>query len=123
MDFYIHGDAAPDGRFNYVYTDSLNTSTGTSEQQGSLNGFSLLQNYPNPFKSSTQIEYSIPQSGTVILKVYNLLGQEVITLVNQKQKSGSYSITFDASTLASGIYMYRIEVNGFYLTKKMVLVI
>jgi hypothetical protein len=123
MDFYIHGDAAPDGRFNYVYTDSLNTSTGTNEQQGSLNGFSLLQNYPNPFKSSTQIEYSIPQSGTVILKVYNLLGQEVTTLVNQEQKPGSYSVTFDASTLASGIYMYRIEVNGFYLTKKMVLVI
>ena len=83
--------------------------------------FSLSQNYPNPFNPSTVIKYSIPQSGFVTLKVYNLLGQEVVTLVNQEQKTGNYNVNFDASKLASGVYMYRIQAGDFSLTKKMTL--
>jgi Secretion system C-terminal sorting domain len=83
--------------------------------------FILNQNYPNPFNPTTTIRYSIPQSGFVILKVFNLLGQEVATLVNQEQKSGEYNVDFDASNLASGIYMYKIQSGNFNLTKKMIL--
>lgn len=83
--------------------------------------FDLSQNYPNPFNPATEIQYSIPKSGFVTLKVYNLLGQEVATLVNQEQNPGSYIVDFDASKLASGVYMYSIKSGNFSLTKKMVL--
>jgi hypothetical protein len=121
MDFYVNGDAAPDGRFNYVYTDSITGTTGINKNENQLKSFSLSQNYPNPFNPSTEIKYSIPKSGLVTLKVYNILGQEVATLVNQGQQSGSYTVNFDASRLASGIYMYRIQAGNFSQTKKMTL--
>jgi hypothetical protein len=81
--------------------------------------FTLSQNYPNPFNPSTEIQYSIPQSGIVTLKVYNILGQEVATLVNQEQKAGNYNIIFNAAKLSSGVYFYRIKSGDFSLTKKM----
>ncbi len=125
-EFFIDGDSAPDRRFNYWYTTQNPTSVKETYQLPQ--SFSLSQNYPNPFNPSTQIKYSIPQSGIVTLKVYNMLGQEVATLVNQEQKSGNYIVNFDASNLpagrqglASGVYLYRIEANGFSLTKKMTL--
>jgi Secretion system C-terminal sorting domain len=83
--------------------------------------FNLSQNYPNPFNPSTQIQYSISQNSFVTLKVYNILGQEVATLVNQRQISGTYNVEFNASNLASGVYLYTIRAGNFYLTKKMVL--
>ncbi len=83
--------------------------------------YALSQNYPNPFNPSTQIEYSIPQSGYVTIKVYNLLGQEIATLVNQEQRAGSYKVDFDATKLASGVYMYQLHAGNFSLTKKMIL--
>jgi hypothetical protein len=83
--------------------------------------FELSQNYPNPFNPTTQIKYSIPKDGMVTLKIYNLLGQEVARLVNQQQKSGYYNITFNASKLASGVYMYKIQAGDYNLTKKMML--
>ncbi|MHB8338786.1 MAG: T9SS type A sorting domain-containing protein [Ignavibacteriaceae bacterium] len=118
-EFFIDGDSAPDRRFNYWYTTQ--TPTGVKETYQLPQSFSLSQNYPNPFNPSTQIKYGIPKSGIVTLKVYNMLGQEVATLVNQEQKSGNYIVNFDASKLASGVYLYRIEANGFSLTKKMTL--
>ena len=83
--------------------------------------FSLSQNYPNPFNPSTEIKYSIPKSGIVSLKIFNMLGQEVATLVNQEQNAGNYRVNFNADHLASGVYMYRIESGDFSLTKKMTL--
>ena len=83
--------------------------------------FNLSQNYPNPFNPTTNIRYSIPQGGLVTLKVFNVLGQEVATLVNQEQKPGEYVVDFNASNLASGIYMYRIQSGNFTFTKKMML--
>jgi len=83
--------------------------------------YELNQNYPNPFNPATTIRYSIPQAGLVNVKIFNLLGQEVATLVNTQQASGTYEVNFDASALASGIYFYSIDVNNFKATKKMIL--
>jgi hypothetical protein len=84
--------------------------------------YSLSQNYPNPFNPATTISYSLLQADNVKLKVYDRLGREVQTLVNQLQDAGSYSIRFDASKLASGIYFYKLQAGGFTETKKMMLV-
>jgi hypothetical protein len=85
--------------------------------------YALEQNYPNPFNPSTQIKYALPQSGYVTLKVYNLLGAEVTTLVNEFKEAGRYSIELNASNerlnLSSGVYVYSIRVNGFVQTRKM----
>lgn len=84
--------------------------------------FSLEQNYPNPFNPSTTIEYTIPESGVVTLKVYNVLGKEVATLVNGQNDAGKHKVEFDASLLNSGVYFYKIESGSFVETKKMILI-
>lgn len=102
-------------------------TTVTSVENGLLlpKGFSLLQNYPNPFNPSTVIQYNIEKAAHVSLKIYNLLGLEVATLVNSQQEAGSYSITFNsrklANNLSSGIYFYRLEAGSFTSTKKLTL--
>jgi len=83
--------------------------------------FALDQNYPNPFNPATKISYSIPEAGNVELKVYDLLGNEVVTLVNEEKSPGKYIAEFNASTLASGVYMYTLRTNNFIQSKKMVL--
>lgn len=83
--------------------------------------YTLEQNYPNPFNPSTKIKYSIPDEGLVKLRVYNLLGEEVFTLVNTVQKTGRYEVVFDASRLASGVYYYRLETKEYTSVKKMIL--
>jgi len=81
----------------------------------------LYQNYPNPFNPSTTIQYAIPKAGVVTLKVYNILGQAIITLINGEKPIGSYEVEFDASTLSSGIYFYQLKSGSFVVTKKMLL--
>jgi hypothetical protein len=83
--------------------------------------FRLEQNFPNPFNPATAIRYQLGKSSLVTLKVYNLLGQEVATLVNTLQGSGEYTVPFDASKLASGVYMYKLQTGSFTDVKKMVL--
>ena len=83
--------------------------------------FSLKQNYPNPFNPSTKIKYTLVSKAFVILKVFNVLGKEVATIVNSEQDAGSYSVDFDASNLKSGVYFYRIDTGNFIETKKMLL--
>ena len=83
--------------------------------------FVLYQNYPNPFNPSTTINFSIPKETQVNLSVYNLLGEKVRELKNEIMQPGNYSIEFDASTLASGMYLYRIQAGEFIQTKKMIL--
>ena len=88
---------------------------------GSLpTAFRLQQNYPNPFNPSTTISFSIPKAGYVTLKVYNALGQEVVTLLDGFRKAQNYNIKFDGTGLASGVYLYRLEVGNNFITKKMV---
>ena len=83
--------------------------------------YSLSQNYPNPFNPATTIQYSIPESGNVKLKIYNSLGEEVVTLVNDYKEAGTHEVNFDASKLNSGIYYYKIQLNNFSEAKKMML--
>jgi len=101
-------------------------STVTSiEENTKLLNFSLSQNYPNPFNPSTMIKYSIMKATQVSLKVYNILGVEVATLVNGHQNAGSYRVQFNTSqgkvNLASGIYFYRLEAESYVDTKKLIL--
>ena len=84
--------------------------------------FSLAQNYPNPFNPVTTIKYSIAQNNPVTLKVFDILGREVVTLVNEEKPAGNYEVEFNASGFASGIYFYSIKAGGFVETKKMILI-
>lgn len=84
-------------------------------------GFGLDQNYPNPFNPITTIGYSIKAAGLVTLKVYDMLGTEVTTLVNERKESGSYLVTFNASDLPSGIYVYKLSADNFIAAKKLIL--
>ncbi|PKL87276.1 MAG: hypothetical protein CVV23_16200 [Ignavibacteriae bacterium HGW-Ignavibacteriae-2] len=84
--------------------------------------FYLEQNYPNPFNPSTTIEYKIPDDSFVSLIVYDILGREVKTLVNQQQKPGSYKVLMDGGSLASGTYFYRINYGNKIISRKMLLI-
>jgi len=81
----------------------------------------LYQNYPNPFNPTTTIRYEIPQQGFVTLKIYDILGEEIISLINEEKPAGRYEVDFSPKRLASGVYLYRIKVNDFVTSKKMVL--
>ena len=95
-----------------------------NENQGGVvpSVFSLSQNYPNPFNPSTVISYSIPKTSMVNITVFDIVGREVGSLVNNLQQPGSYNVQFDASNLASGVYFYKIQAGDFTDTKKMLLV-
>ncbi len=102
-----------DGTYEYSKTVEVEMVTP--------NNFELSQNYPNPFNPSTSIKFNMPEAGNVKLAVYNLLGQEVKTLVNGFRTAGTYTVNFDASNLSSGIYLYKIEMNNFTQVRKMTL--
>lgn len=99
-----------------------NTSTNNENEAEQIKEFNLDQNYPNPFNPSTNINFSLAETGLVSLKVYNLLGQEVAELVNQRMGSGAHSVNFDASGLSSGVYIYRLVSGSQVQTKKMMLI-
>ncbi len=83
--------------------------------------YSLSQNYPNPFNPITNINYSVPDRQFVQMKVYDILGREVVTLVNEEKKAGNYSIQFDASRISSGVYFYQMKAGSYSVTKKLIL--
>jgi hypothetical protein len=83
--------------------------------------YELSQNYPNPFNPSTTIRYAIPQRSHVTLSVFNALGQDVATLVNESQEAGFHDVKFEGTNLASGVYLYRIQAGSFIQTKKLLL--
>ncbi|HEX7356495.1 MAG TPA: T9SS type A sorting domain-containing protein, partial [Ignavibacteriaceae bacterium] len=80
------------------------------------------QNYPNPFNPKTSIRFSIPETGNVKLSLYNPLGQEVCTILNEVKESGTHLVNFDASELNSGMYIYKLESGSFVQSKKMILI-
>jgi hypothetical protein len=83
--------------------------------------FALYQNYPNPFNPSTIIKYSLPRTANVQVKIFDILGRELVILWNKEQQAGTYQITYNASTLSSGIYFYQLRAGDFLQTKKMLL--
>lgn len=95
--------------------------TVSVEDKSMPGNYFLEQNYPNPFNPSTQISYGVKEGGFVSLKVYNILGSEIATLVNDFKSAGNYIVDFKGSNLASGIYIYRLSVNNFIQTQKMIL--
>lgn len=95
--------------------------TAVDDNPSAVNSFELGQNYPNPFNPSTQIKYSISENSNVVLKIFDMLGREVATLVNKTQEAGSYTINFDASKLSSGMYVYSLNAGNYSATKKMML--
>ena len=109
----------------YALFDDLvldNSVTGVSDREfAQPSSYQLSQNYPNPFNPATVIEFTIPKEDHVTLKVYNMMGQEVETLVDEQMPQGRYKKSFDASRLASGIYLYKIEAGSFSQVKKMTL--
>jgi len=96
-------------------------TSGVNDESGIPEVYSLMQNYPNPFNPSTKIEYSIPEVSFATIEVYDMLGNEVATLVNEEKATGSYEVKFDAAGLSSGIYFYKLQAGSFVETKKMIL--
>jgi S-formylglutathione hydrolase FrmB len=120
------------GHMNQMYTrfsigfqflDSvMNSTVGISEELTiQPKNFYLFQNYPNPFNPSTIISYQLPLSGDVTLKVYDIIGSEVARLVSENKQAGRYVVEFNAATLPSGVYFYRLQAGSFVETKKMLL--
>jgi hypothetical protein len=121
FDVKINGD-------DYYFTGySINlkyilVSTGIAADNSSIiKGYSLSQNYPNPFNPSTTINYSVPKSGPVELIVYNVMGREVVTLVNEQKPVGNYSVKFDAGKFTSGVYFYQLKSGDFISTRKLII--
>lgn len=102
-----------DGKFEYSTVIELKDNLSKE--------YILEQNYPNPFNPTTVISYSIPKASYVSVKVFDVLGNKITTLVSQDQEIGSYKVNFDASTLSNGIYFYKISAGKFSSTKKMLL--
>jgi len=100
--------------YNYIIMD-------VGKKQYYPTNFFLSQNYPNPFNPTTTINYSVPKSGFVTIKVYDVLGREVTTLVIENKPIGNYSVQFNAAKLTSGVYYYRIQAGDFVQTKKLIL--
>jgi len=111
----------PNYGYHIGYATAPKDPVGIDETQNILKGYFLKQNYPNPFNPTTNIKFSIPTSEFVSLKVYNILGEEVAALVSEKLIAGQYTYEWDASTLASGVYLYRIQAGNYVVSKKMVL--
>ena len=108
--------------FPPVETFYYDRTTGIQKDKNSVvKSYNLSQNYPNPFNPSTEINFAVAKSGFVTLRVYDMLGREVATLVNKEMSSGNYNVNFDASRLSSGTYIYQLNVNGVMISKKMTL--
>jgi|GEM_PF-2416920 len=106
--------------------DEINNTTDVKDESSVPENFELFQNYPNPFNPTTKIWYTISNAGaslmkSVQLKVYDVLGNEIATLVNEEKPAGTYEVEFDASSLPSGVYFYQIKAGSFVETKKLVL--
>lgn len=108
--------------YNYAALGLVPTSSEANSDLEIPNAFELYQNYPNPFNPTTQIKYTVPSNSDVTIEVFNMLGQKVSTLVNEKRPAGTYTLQFDASNLSSGMYLYRMKTGSFTKVQKMILI-
>jgi hypothetical protein len=121
-DLYVSGNRLWAGRSDGLWYYDMDIWTNTENPDlKNPSGFSLHQNYPNPFNPRTEIGFDLPKSSEVTLKIYNVIGEEVTTLVSERLTAGSYSYEWDASKLASGVYLYRLQAGNYVETRKMVL--
>jgi len=109
------------GLINEGVYRSISVLTDIQDKNNVIESFLLSNNFPNPFNPNTTIVYYLPISSEVKLKVYDVLGNEIATLINEEKSAGTYEVNFDAGNLASGIYVYKLQAGGFLETKKMVL--
>jgi hypothetical protein len=107
---------------NNVYFDGEHLVTDVSSEAGTPESYSLQQNYPNPFNPNTTIKFSLPEQTNVKIKIFNSIGQEITTLLNTEIAAGNHAVDFNAASLSSGVYFYRIETPNFTSTKKMILI-
>jgi hypothetical protein len=118
---------------NYVYAENITEfsifavlsselPTSVTELEELPDAFVLAQNYPNPFNPSTSIRYELPETARVRLEVFNLLGERVATLVDERREAGRHQVSFDAGSLASGVYLYRLQAGDFVQTRKLTLI-
>jgi hypothetical protein len=111
----------PSFNTDLLFLLTLNMNTGMKKEEIVPREFLLDQNFPNPFNPTTMINYSVPKTSFVTIKVYDVLGRDVTTLVNDNKPAGNYSIEFNAIKLVSGIYFYRMRAGDFIQTKKLIL--
>ena len=107
--------------YRWLFTWIGDQWVGVEDNVGEVANYNLEQNYPNPFNPATVIKYSLKESGKVTLKIYDMLGKEVMTLVNETQNAGSHLINFNGNGLASGVYFYKLDTGSFTQVKKMIL--
>ena len=119
--FHLKVEMSTSGFVCWVESTSL-TVTGVTAEEALPVAYELAQNYPNPFNPSTTIKYELPQRAHVVLTVFNMLGQQVAVLQNGEQQAGYHEAVFDASGLASGVYLYRLTAGSYVETRKLVLV-
>ena len=106
--------------FWYVYQQQ--TLTAVEDDQTIIpTVFKLEQNYPNPFNPSTKIKFAVPEKSNVVIKIYDILGSEIVTLVNEEMDAGWYQRSFNANGISSGVYLFRMEAGNYVNTKKMIL--
>ena len=129
-EYYLRLVTNVNGIANYTLANIFNDNTTLAKKNFNKVNFTgseipityeLSNNFPNPFNPSTTIRYQIPQDGIVTLKIYDILGSEVATLVNEEKLAGKYEVNFNASSLASGVYIYKIQAGSFINSKKMIL--
>ena len=130
-EYYLRLVTSVNGNTSYALSNIYNLNTTLAKKnfnQVNFTGseipatYDLSQNFPNPFNPSTTIRYQIPQDGIVTLKIYDILGSEVASLVNEEKIAGKYEVNFNASSLASGVYIYKIQAGSFINSKKMILI-
>lgn len=120
---FVAGFAYNTGNIDALIVKYSQPLTGITQGNNEIpSDYLLSQNYPNPFNPTTAINYSIPFGGNVLLKVYDILGNESVVLVNENKPAGNYTVQFNAAALSSGIYFYRLKSGSYSQTRKMIIV-
>ncbi len=124
-DLIALGSIPPSGiESNLMFIKGINTgvTSVTNNVANIVTDYSLGQNYPNPFNPTTQINYDLPFDGNVSIKLYDMTGREVMTLINEVKPAGYYTVNLNAANLSSGVYFYTLSANNFTATKKLMVV-